>query len=154
MVVRRSSVSLSVCLLVCLSVTNKHENISRTTERILTKICTHILQKKSMSQKNFGHPSMTLGGINPEFDFFTIPLSPLKMQKKFQIFLAPRVLWYTGSVFSQKNWSSNVLGSSGWHNPKIQGQIYPSMLFSQEPAVGISKNFFPRKSAVKKTILS
>ncbi len=40
--------------------------------------------------------------ITPEFDFFTIPLSPLKMQKKFQIFLAPSVLWYTGSVFSQK----------------------------------------------------
>jgi len=154
MVVRRSSVSLLVCLLVCLSVTNKHENISRTTEWILTKICTHILQKKSMSQKNFGHPRMTLGWINPEFDFFTIPLSPLKMQKKFQIFLAPSVPWCTGSVFSQKNWSSIVLGSSGWHNPKIQGQIYPSMLFSQEPSFGISKKKFPRKSAVKKTILS
>ena len=87
MVVRRSSVSL----LVCLSVTNKHENISRTTEWILTKICTHILQKKSMSQKNFGHPRMTLGWINPEFDFFTIPLSPLKMQKKIQNFWAPSV---------------------------------------------------------------
>ena len=97
---------------------------------------------------------MTLGWINPEFDFFTIPLSPLKMQKKFQFFLAPSVPWYTGSVFSQKNWSSNVLGSSGWDNPKIQGQIYPSMLFSQEPPVENSKNFFPRKSAVKKTILS
>ncbi len=107
-----------------------------------------------MSQKNFGHPRMTLGGINPEFDFFTIPLSPLKMQKKFQIFLAASVPWYTGSVFSQKNWSSNVLGSSGWHNPKIQGQIYPSMVFSKEPAVGISKNFFPREGVVNKTILS
>ncbi len=97
---------------------------------------------------------MTLGWINPEFDFFTIPLSPLKMQKKFQIFLAPSVPWYTGSVFSQKNWSYNILGSSGWRNPKIQGQIYPSMLFSTEPAVGISKNFFPRKGVVKMTILS
>jgi len=145
MVVRCSSVRLSV--------TNKHENISRTTEWILTKICTHILQKNIKSPKKFGHPRMTLGWINPEFDFFTIPLSPLKMQKKIQNFLAPSVPWYTVSVFSQKNWSSNVLGSSEWHNPKFQGLIYPSMLFSQEPAVGISKNFFPRKGVVKKTTL-
>jgi len=53
-----------------------------------------------------------------------------------------------------KKWSFNVPGSSGWHNPKIQGQIYPSMLFSQEPVIGLSKNLFPRKSVVKKTILS
>jgi len=140
-------------MLVCLSVTNKHANISRTTEWIFTKFCTHILQKKSMSPKNVGVSMMTLGWINPEFDFFTIPLSPLKMQKSFQN-LGPSAPWYTGSVLSQKKWSSNVLGSSGWHNPKILIQIYPSMLFSQEPAIGISKNYFPGKSVVKKTILS
>ncbi len=148
------SVSLSVCLSVFLSVTNKHENITRTTKPILMKICTHISQKKNMSQKNFGHPRMTLGWSNPEFDFFTIPLSPQKMQKKFQIFFAPSVSRYTGSIFSQKNWISYVPGSSWWHNPKSQGQIYPSMLFSHEPSVGISKNFFLSKSFVKKTILS
>ncbi len=102
--------------------------------------------EKSMSQKKFGHPRMTQEWINPEFDFSTIPLSPLKMWNKFQIFWPPIVPWYTGSVFGQKNWSSIVLGSSGWHNPKIQGQIYPSKLISQEPAVGISKNFFPKCS--------
>jgi len=131
---------LSISLLVCLS-------------RIFTNICTHILQKKYVP-KFFCHPRITLGWLNPEFDFFTIPLSPLKMQKKFQNFLAPSVPWYTGSIFSQKNWSFNFLGSSGWHNPKIQVQIYPSILFSQEPAIGISKNFFPRKCVVKKIIFS
>ena len=38
--------------------------------------------------------------------------------------------------------------------PKTQGYVYPSMVFSKEPAVGISKNFFPKKGTVKKTILS
>jgi len=33
--------------------------------------------EKSMSQTNFGHP---------EFDFFTIPLSTLKMQINFKLF--------------------------------------------------------------------
>jgi hypothetical protein len=51
MVVWRLSVSLSACLLVCLSVTNKHANISRTTEWILMKFCTHILQKKVCPKK-------------------------------------------------------------------------------------------------------
>jgi len=78
-------VSLSVyCLLVCLSV------------------CTHILQKKSMYQKNFGHPRMTLGWMNPELDFFTILLSPLKMQKEFQFFWIQVFLDILGASLAKK----------------------------------------------------
>jgi len=58
-----------------------------------------------------------------------------------------------GASLAKKNWSSNVLGSSGWHNPKIQGQIYPGMLFSQEPAIGNLKKI-SFLSVVKKTTLS
>ena len=141
MVVIRSSVSLSVCLSVCLSVHDKHVNISRTTEPILTKFCTHIFQKKSMSQIFFWLPRVTLGWVNPDFDFFAIPLSPLKAQKKFQIFLTTSVLSYSGSVFSQKNLGFCALGSSGRHNHKIQGQIYPIIVISQEPGIGIQKIF-------------
>ena len=150
MVVIRSSVSLSVCLCVC----NKHVNISRTNERNFMKFCTHIFQQKSMSQNFFGHPRMTLGWINPEFDFFPIPLSPLKLRNFFLIFFAPSVLSYAGSVFSQKNWSFNVLGCSGWQNLKIQGLIYPSMLLSKDPVIGIWKNFFSGKNVVKENTLS
>ncbi len=85
---------------------------------------------------------MILGWVNSDFVFFTIPLSPLKARKKFQIFLTKSVLSYSGSVFSQKNLGFCVPGSSGRHKPKIQGQIYPIMLISQEPVIGIQKFFF------------
>jgi len=49
------------------------------------KIYTYFTENKYVP-KNFFHPRMTLGWINHEFDFFAIPLSPLKMQKKFKIF--------------------------------------------------------------------
>ncbi len=55
------------------------------------KILYTYFAEKSMSQKSFGHPRMTLGWINPEFDFFHIPLSPQKMQKQIEIFWGPRV---------------------------------------------------------------
>jgi hypothetical protein len=56
------------------------------------------------------------------------------MQKKFKFFWLQVFLDLLG-VSLAKKWSSNVPGSSGWHNPKIQGQIYPSMLFSQEAVI-------------------
>ena len=37
---------------------------------------------------------------------------------------------------------------------KIQGQIYPILLFSQEFVVEIRKNFFPGKNVIKKNTLS
>jgi len=56
--------------------------------------------------------------------------------------LAPSVPLYSGSVFSQKNWEFCALGSSGRHKQKNQGQIYPIIVISQEPGVGIQKFFF------------
>jgi len=83
-----SGVCLPVCLSVCLSVlsvclfvTNKHVNISRTAAWIFMKFCTQILQKKISPPKNFGHPSMTIWLLNPEFDFFTIQLSLWRWKK-------------------------------------------------------------------------
>jgi len=107
MVVRHLSVSLSVCLLVCLSVsllvclsvclsvTHKHENISKTTEWILTKICTHILQKKSMSQ-NRGELTLNL-----TFSQFCYLL--WRCKKKFKFFWLQVFLDILGASLAKKN---------------------------------------------------
>jgi len=143
MIVWHSSVSLSV------SLSQINIWISPQPMKGFSQKFVHIYYRKKYAPKKI---LVILGWINPEFDFFIIPLSPLKMQKN--LFFWLQVLLDILRASWAKKLEFNVLGSSGGHNPKIQGQIYLSMLFSQEPIIEISKNFFLRKSVVKKTILS